>query len=90
MINKKFKVALDEGVPPKWVGVDMLWSDNQLHVSSASTFLSYDLPYTRFSLNSLNSLQLEAKTEDEAAKKEGLSVIGKLLFGAIVNPWLTY
>lgn len=90
IINKRFKVTLDEGVPPKWVGVDMAWVDGQLHVSSASTFLSYDLPYSRFSLNSLSTLQLTTKTEDDKAKKHGLSMIGKLLFGAVVNPWLTY
>lgn len=57
IINGKFKVTLDSGVPPKWVGMDLLHEQDALHVSSASTFLAYDIPKTRFSLKLLNELE---------------------------------
>lgn len=77
-INKRFKVSLTDQVPPKWVGMDLQLEGTALQVSSASTFLSYDLPYVRFTLGSLDQLNLEHKSQDDDAKKQGLSMIGKL------------
>lgn len=90
LINKKFRVELSPGVPPKWVGMDMHVENQVVHVSSASSFLAYDLPQRKFTLKSLQELELKEKTTDEKAKKEALSMIGKLLYGATFNPWLTY
>lgn len=91
ILQQRYKVSLDIGVPPKWVGIDLEVSDDYtLHASSTSTFLSYDVPYARFTLESINKLQLKEKCSDKRAIREGLSAVGKLLYGATTNPWLTY
>lgn len=69
-INKRFRVSLDAGVPPKWVGMDLSMHEGSIHVSSASTFLAYDVPRSKFTLKLLQELNLERKCDDEKAKKQ--------------------
>lgn len=90
IINKKFRVKLESGVPPKWVGMDLCMKEGAVYVSSASTFIAYDVERTKFTLKSLDELSLKEKSDDEKAKKKALSVVGKLLYGATFNPWLTF
>lgn len=91
LICKKFRVSLEPGIPPKWVGMDLVVREKgELGVGSASTFLSYDVPYAKFSLDDISKLNLAEKCTDKPAIKNALSVIGKLLYGATTNPWLTY
>lgn len=91
MLRLKYKVSLDPGVPPKWVGIDLEMDENStLLASSTSTFQAYEVPYSRFTLESLNRLQLTSKSLDKKAITDALSAVGKLLYGATTNPWLTY
>lgn len=91
IIRKTFNVTLEAGVPPKWVGLDLSQNEKgELLASSASTFLAYDIPYLKFSLDDITKLKLQEKCSDKSLIKESLSTIGKLLYGASINPWLTY
>lgn len=91
IIRQNYSVTLETGVPPKWVGTDLtLERTGELLASSASTFLAYDLPYIKFSLDNINNLQLKDKCNDKKRINDALSMIGKLLYGASTNPWLTY
>lgn len=91
ILQKGYNVSLDPGLPPKWVGMDLETDQNGvISACSASTFLAYDVHPSRFSLEHLNKLQLTEKCNDKQLIKVSLSAIGKLLYGATTNPWLTY